>query len=517
MYLTQALHRAVQQTPDAAATIFGERVHTWRQYAERVSRVAGALRELGVRNGEPVGILARNSDCYGELLLAVPWAGAVLNPLNIRWSTREVGYALRESRTRVLFVDEAGESAVPGLMDCCPELGPIVDLGKGPLRREMLGYDELLATPTPAPDARRGGDALAAIFYTGGTTGFPKGVMLSHANLLTSLHGSLATAPISQPGGRSLVASPMFHVSGLFGWMSRLAVGGSLVIVPMFEPLAVLEAIAQHRVTSMFLVPTMIQLLLDHPAFSEYDLSSLRTLLYAASPMSPSLLERVQRALPDTALIQAYGMTELAPTATLLTSAEHYDDKHKRSVGRAAAHSEIRIVDEHDNEVPRGTVGEIVCRGAHVMLGYWNQPEATAQALRGGWMHTGDAGYVDDAAYLHVVDRIKDMIITGGSNVYSAEVEKAIIAHPDVASCAVIGVPDTTWGERVHAVIVAKPGHSVTVTEIRAHCMNLIADYKAPHSCQLVEALPLSPAGKVLKHQLREQYQATSKASCTDH
>jgi acyl-CoA synthetase (AMP-forming)/AMP-acid ligase II len=314
MYLTQGLHRAVQHTPDAPATIFGERMRTYREQADRVARLAGALRELGVGDGERVGILARNSDRYAELLLAVPWAGGVLNPLNVRWSPRELVYALRESQTNILLVDDAAAERVPALADGHPDLKVRIHLDEGPPADGMLGYEELIAGTRPVEDARRGGDALAGIFYTGGTTGSPKGVMLSHANLLTSTLGTLATVPIAHPGGRTLVAAPMFHASGLTAWALQVAVGGSCVILPGFEPLAVLEAIARHRITSAVLVPTMVQMLLDHPAFGTHDLSSLRSLLYAASPMGPSLLDRVLRALPQTALTQAYGMTELAPS-----------------------------------------------------------------------------------------------------------------------------------------------------------------------------------------------------------
>jgi acyl-CoA synthetase (AMP-forming)/AMP-acid ligase II len=506
MYVTQGLHRGVQQTPDAAATIFGERVRTYREQAERVARLAGALRTLGVRDGERVGILAPNSDRFVEYLLAVPWANGVLNPVNIRWTPAEIVHSLRESQTNILLVGDAFTGHLPALIDGHPDLKTVIHLGDGTPPEGMLGYEELIAGSEPVEDARRRGDALAAIFYTGGTTGFPKGVMLSHANILTSTLGAFATVPAALPGGRTLLALPLFHVAAFATWTLQLAVGGASVILPAFEPQAVLEAIALHRVTSTTMVPTMLQMVIDHPALATYDVRSLRTLLYAASPMGEALLARALRALPRTAFIQAYGMTELSPITTLLTPEEHREGPQRRSIGRAAAHAEVRIVDGGDREVPRGTVGEIVCRGAHVMLGYWNKPEETAEALRGGWMHTGDAGYMDDDGYIHLVDRLKDMIITGGSNVYSAEVENAIGSHPAVAAAAVIGIPDATWGERVHAVIVRKPGHALTAEEIRAHCRSLIADYKAPRTCEFVDALPLSGAGKVLKNELRGPY-----------
>ena len=506
MYVTQALHRAVQQTPDQPATVFGERVRTYREQADRVARLAAALRRLGVRDGERVGVLSLNSDRFAELLLAVPWANGVLNPVNIRWTPGEIVRSLRESQTDILFVDDAFAAHLPALVDGHPGLKTVVHLGDGPPPAGMPGHEELIAGSEPVEDARRGGDALAAIYYTGGTTGLSKGVMLSHANLLTSALGMLATEQTALPGGRILLATPMCHLAAFAAWLLQLQVGGSHVIVPAFEPVAVLEAIARHRVTSAVLVPTMLQMVVDHPALAEHDRSSLRSLLYAASPMSEALLERAMRAFPQAAFTQAYGMTELSPTATMLTGEEHREGRHLRSVGRAAAHAEVRVVDDHGREVPRGTVGEIVARGANVMLGYWDRPEETAEALRDGWMRTGDAGHMDGDGYVHLVDRLKDMIIVGGSNVYSAEVENALGAHPAVAACAVIGVPDAVWGERVHAVVVTKPGRTAGADELRAHCETLIAGYKAPRSFEFVDALPMAPTGKVLKRELRKPH-----------
>jgi acyl-CoA synthetase (AMP-forming)/AMP-acid ligase II len=266
-----------------------------------------------------------------------------------------------------------------------------------------------------------------------------------------------------------------------------------------------MKAVETYRVTDTILVPTMLQMLVDHPELPAHDLSSLSRMLYGASPISEALLDRVMKALPWTALTQGYGMTELAPLATYLPPADH-DGPRLRSAGKAAAITELRIVDPDDNEVPRGTVGEICVRGGQVMQGYWRKPEETEAALRGGWMHTGDAAYMDDDGYIFIVDRVKDMIVTGGENVYSAEVENAVAQHPAVAMCAVIGVPDPDWGERVHAVVVLRPGASATAEEIRDHAKTLIAGYKAPRTVEFTDALPISGAGKVLKRELRQKY-----------
>ena len=509
MYVTQGLHRAVRHTPDLPATVFGDRVRSWRESAERVARLAAALLELGVAPGDRVGILALNSDVYHEVLLAVPWADAVVVPANTRWSPAEIAFSLQDSGTAILVVDDTFAPMVPGLRAEAPVLRTVLHAGPGPTPDGALDVEALIAGHDPVPDVRRGGGALAGIYYTGGTTGRPKGVMLSHANLLTSALGSAASGAFMTPGGRFLHAAPMFHLADGAAWAARTALGGSHVMLPHFTPAAAAEAIERHRVTDVLLVPTMVQMLVDSPDAAGADLSSVRHLLYGASPISEAVLERAAARLPEAEFTQAYGMTELSPVATLLNAADHRVARLRRSAGRAAPHSEVRIVDEDDREVPTGTVGEIVCRGGHVMLGYWNRPEETAAALRGGWMHTGDGGYLDDEGYLFVVDRIKDMIVSGGENVYSVEVENALARHPAVASCAVIGVPDDDWGERVHAVVVPAAGTDPTAAELREHVKEHIAGYKAPRTVEFAESLPLSGAGKVLKRELRARYWST--------
>ncbi|MGI5170916.1 long-chain-fatty-acid--CoA ligase [Spirillospora sp. CA-253888] len=502
MYLTQGLHRALQQNPDAPMTIFGDRTRTVRQSADRIARLAGAFRRLGVAEGDRIAMLSLNSDRFHEYLMASWWIGAVVVPLNIRWAVPENLYALRQSETRVLVVDETFAPLVPDLRGA---LDTVVHCADGPAPPDMLAYEDLV-DDDPVADSRSGGDRLAGIFYTGGTTGFPKGVMLSHANLLVSAMGSQAAVDFVIAGGRLLHASPMFHLADLTAWVAQELVGGTHVIIPAFDPAAALSAIAAHRVTSTLLAPVMIRTLIEDPSLSASDLSSLRSIVYGASPIPEETLERAMAALPATAFVQAYGMTELAPVATLLPAADHAARKNLRTCGRAAPHAEVRIVDRDGAEVPRGRVGEVAVRGANVMLGYWRDPEQTARAVRDGWMHTGDGAYMDDNGYVHIVDRLKDMIVTGGENVYSVEVENAIARHPAVAACAVIGVPDETWGERVHAVIVRRPGHTLTHQEIRDHCKNMIAGYKAPRSTEFTEELPCLPTGKILKRRLRERY-----------
>jgi acyl-CoA synthetase (AMP-forming)/AMP-acid ligase II len=427
----------------------------------------------------------------------------VVNPVNIRWAAPEIRYSLRQSGTRVLLVDDLFVPIVPALAEA---VDTVVHCGDGPAPDRMLSYETLIDESEPVDDLRRGGAALAGIFYTGGTTGHPKGVMLSHANMLISALGGQAGGGAVTPGGRLLHVAPMFHLADLAFWHAQNIVGGAHVIVPMFEPTAVLSAIETHRVTSVLLVPAMIQLVIDHPALGDYDLSSLRTVIYGASPIAGAVLKRAMDAFPNAGFLQAYGMTEVAPIATMLTPDDHREGSRLRSAGRAAPHAEVSIVDPSGAEVAPGTVGEVVVRGGNVMLGYWNSPAETAAALRDGWMRTGDGAYMDEDGYVYVVDRIKDMIVSGGENVYSAEVENAVAQHPSVAACAIIGVPDEEWGERVHAVVVLLPGRTATAEEIREYAKTLIAGYKAPKTTEFVDALPLSAAGKVLKRELRKPY-----------
>ncbi|MGH3556553.1 MAG: long-chain-fatty-acid--CoA ligase [Mycobacterium sp.] len=512
MYLTQSLHRMLQQSPAMTLTVFGDRRRTVAQSIDRIARLAGALRSLGVQHDDRVALLALNSDRYHEYLFAVPWADATVNPVNIRWSPAEIAFSLKDSDTRVLLVDDAFAPAVPAIREQGVELTTVIFCGDGPCPDGMFDYEQLVADSEPIPDPRRGGDALYGIFYTGGTTGRPKGVMLSHDNVMTSALGSLANGGVLTDRGRILLVAPMFHVSGIALWIAAGAAGSRNVILSRFSPSAVAKAIGEHQVTDAPLVPTMIQMLVDDPHTAQFDLTSVRHIVYGASPISEALLERAEKTFPAAGFTQVYGMTELAPAATLLLPKDHADPVLRRSAGRAVSHVEVRIVDRDDNEIPRGEVGEVIVRGDNVMLGYWNRPEETAAAVRDGWMHTGDTGRMDDAGYVFIVDRLKDMIITGGENVYSVEVENALASHPAVAAAAVIGVPDDRWGERVHAVVVLQPGSEVTEAALRGHCHALIAGYKVPRSMEFVAELPVSGAGKVLKRDLRAKYWASNGA-----
>jgi acyl-CoA synthetase (AMP-forming)/AMP-acid ligase II len=504
MSITQALHRSVQATPEQIATRCGDRTRTFAEQAERVARLAGALRALGVEPGDRIAVLGVNSDRYLEFLLGASWAGAMFNPLNIRWSLLELEYGINDSQSRVLAVDDQFVAMAGDLRNRCSSIKQVIYLGDGRCPDGMLSFEDMISGGDLVADAGVPATSPAGLFYTGGTTGAPRGVTLSHANLLESALGSLASGDVLSPGPMLHVA-PLFHLAGIWPWLIQMEVGGTHVILPGFDPERVIAAAEEYSVANVLLVPTMIQRLLDHVVSKNLAIPSLRRLLYAGSPIPEVVLDQLQRVLPDVELCQVYGMTELAPVATVLLPADHVGTP-RRSAGRAAAHAKVRVVGPGDRDLPPGDVGEILVQGPNVMLGYWNKQEETATALRDGWMHTGDAGYLDDGGFLYVVDRIKDMIVTGGENVYSVEVENAVLSHSAVASCAVIGVPDERWGERVHAVVVLEPGCALDINELRSHLKARIAGYKAPHSLETIEALPISAAGKILKRELRVRH-----------
>lgn len=511
MYLTQGLHRAIQQTPERIATICGERRQTYRQYGERVARLAGALQTLGMGKGDRVGMLALNSDRYQEYFYATWWGGGAVNPVNFRWSATEIAYSLDDCDTRILLVDAQFKGVIEELRARSKSLKTVIYVGEGEGPAGALDYEALVRDSAPIEDAGCSGANLAAVMYTGGTTGFPKGVMLSHDNLCANALTGLAEG-FTHSEARALLITPMFHVAAVALMNSHAFAGGTFVIAPAFTPLGALQIIQEQKVSRVLLVPTMIQMVADHPDAAKYDVSSLEVLIYGASAISDAVLKRAMALFSSAGFMQAYGMTELSPIATVMPTWYHTAEGQKagklRSAGRATMICEIRIVDTEGHEVPRGTVGEIAVRGPSVMLGYWNKPELTRAAVRGGWMHTGDGAYMDKDGFVFVVDRMKDMIVSGGENVYSAEVENALAQHPSVGACAVIGIPSEQWGEAVHAVVVLKPGATATEDELGAHCRGLIGGYKCPRTFEFRAALPVSGAGKILKTELRKPFWA---------
>ncbi len=511
MYLTQGLQRSLQQTPDQVVTVFGERRRTFREFGDRVARLASALRNLGMADGDRVSMLALNSDRYLEYMLATWWGGGVLNPVNTRWAVPEIVYSLDDCDTGILFVDDYFLPMVEGICASAKRTPQVIYAGEREAPAGMLSWEQLITTAAPIEDAGRGGHDLACVMYTGGTTGFPKGVMQSHLNLWSACVQRMAE--LSPPvDNRDMHVMPLFHCAGLARVLCNFIAGGTHVIVPTFEPGAVLATIEREGITDTCLVPTMILAMLADPGFDQYQLGSLQRLTYGASPTAGEMVEHVLAKLPKLELVHGYGLTEACPIVSTNPPQNHGLQARQsglsRSVGRGGYGVNVKIVDTEGREVPRGTVGEIIVRGPNIMQGYWNKPEETAKALREGWLFTGDGAYMDEQGHIFIVDRLKDMIVSGGENVYSAEVENVIARHPAVLMCAVIGIPNEQWGEAVHGVVVCKPGAALSEDQVRAHCREYIAGYKCPKTVEFRTELPLSGAGKILKRDLRDPYWA---------
>jgi long-chain acyl-CoA synthetase len=510
MHLTQGIHRALQLYPHRPALLGDGFALDWREFSDRVARLAGVLADRGVGAGDRVAMLAANSPRYVEFYFATLWAGAVMVPVNTRWALPEKVHCLNDAGARVLLVDAQAHGEVAALRSACGAIENVIHADSGPAGG-YLDYETMLRERAPIADAERGGSDLAALFYTGGTTGRAKGVMLSHDNFMANSMTALVNLGIREDSVHLHVA-PLFHVAGGSRVFTVTVAGGTHAVIPRFEPELFLDAVQRYRVTVTVVVPAMLNALLEYPHLERFDLSSLQLLTYGASPMPESLLRQTMERLPGVQFLQSYGMTELSPVATSLAPRYHVfsgpDAGRVRSAGQAVFNADIAIVDDQGRHLRAGEVGEVCVRGPMVMQGYWQQPELTAQTVRDGWMHTGDAGYLDDEGFLFLVDRVKDMIISGGENVYSAAVENVIHQFPGVHECAVIGIPSERWGEAVHAIVVARAGSEIDQAALLAHCRTQLAGYECPKSIDIrEEPLPRSGAGKVLKTELRAPFQ----------
>ena len=483
---------------------------TYGEHGARVLRLAAALRtELGVQPADRVAVLALNSARYEELYHASLLGSCVINPLNLRFAPRELVHVLSDSATRVVFVDPLFAPLIDSVreaagIECVVLMG---DPGEGADVPHDASYEALLAAGQERVPPEPEEDSPAMLMYTGGTTGLPKGVLLDQRGVvLTQYHISMVFS--AQPTDVYLAQVPMFHAASMGAIVSTPVSGGRLVLVPAFEPERVLQAVQEHGVSNTMMVPTMIAMTFAHPSYAPERLASLTHLTYGASPMPRPVLDRLRADLPQLRLFQGYGMTESAALVSRLSPEDHDRDDHVlASAGRPVPGVTVTVQDEDGTVLPVGQTGEVCVRGGNLMREYWRRPEETAQAFRGGWYHSGDAGYLDAEGYLYLVDRVKDMIVSGGENVYSTEVEQAVAAHPAVAQVAVIGIPDDVWGEAVHAVVVLRPGAQATEQELVEHSRGLIAGYKVPKSVEFrTEPLPLSGAMKVLKRELRAPY-----------
>jgi acyl-CoA synthetase (AMP-forming)/AMP-acid ligase II len=512
MRLHDALDYHARERGDGDFAMQDGRRLSYREAGAATQRIAAALVEVGLQPGDRVAILSKNSIEYLLLYYAASRAGVVPVPLNYRLAPTEWAWIVDDAGVRLLIAAAEYVGAVEGIRGALGTVERFVAIGGG----EPAGWTPwpawLAAAPASSVDRVSGDDHVLYQMYTSGTTGRPKGALLTHRAVTSNL-AQFALAFEPRFGERWLLVVPMYHASGAVTSFAAVNGGGSLLIHRDFDPAEVVRALAEEGIGRTSLVPAMIQAcLVAVPDAAERTYPSLRFVAYGASPIAEDTLRRAMATFKCD-FLQAYGMTETSAVLTYLLPADHARALADRpglllSAGRAIAGTEIRMVDEHDRPLAPGTIGEIVARGPQLMRGYWNRPDETAAALRGGFMHTGDAGVMDAEGYVYVQDRVRDMIVSGGENVYPRVVEDVLFAHPAVADAAVIGVPDAIWGETVKAVVVLRPGARATADEMIEFCRARLGGFERPRSVDFVETLPRNPTGKVLKRVLREPYWA---------
>jgi acyl-CoA synthetase (AMP-forming)/AMP-acid ligase II len=495
---------------DDIAFEFEGRVTSFGDFDRRTNQVANALQALGIAPGERIAYLGKNSDFYFELLVGAMKAGIVMAPVNWRLAGPEVAFIVEDCKAPVVFVGPEFVSLIRSIRAQLPSVRHVITTEGGASEwQDFTTWRD--AQSTDDPHAEIGAQDVALQLYTSGTTGKPKGAMLSHANCLNLVNSGDA---VERPDWNkwtaddvSLIAMPIFHIGGS-GWgLLGLYHGAKGVIAREFDPTRILDHFEQSGITKLFMVPAAMQFVVRLPRARQVDFSKLKYMLYGASPIPAALLKECIDVF-KCGFVQMYGMTETTGTIVALPPEDHVEGLERmRSAGKPLPGVEVAILDSDGNRLPPREVGEIATRSGSNMVGYWNLPEATARTLgQDGWLRTGDAGYMDEDGYVYIHDRIKDMIISGGENIYPAEVESALCDHPDIAEAAVIGIPDDKWGEAVKAVVVLKAGKTTTETDIINFLRGRIAGYKTPKSIDFINALPRNPSGKILRRNLRDPY-----------
>jgi len=506
----QALIPAFERWSGTVGFHDGDYHGTFEQHGDRVLRLCHAMgSELGLKKGDCFAVMSANSHQFLELYHAAFLGAATINPLNLRLAGRELQQILADSGTEVVFVDslfaehflrniEPARSDLP--------LRTVVLIGSADVEHDV-SFEELIELGHPVEPPETDEDDPVVLMYTGGTTGLAKGALLTQRAEMINLYHVGMTVDLV-PGRVYLHQTPMFHAASMAAVLGIPAMGATSVFQPIFEPGEMIELVERYGVDWTVMVPTMIAMVLDHPAFAPERLSALRDLVYGASPMPSALLDRIMTLLPDLQLWQGYGMTECSSVLTMLTPEDHRAGGDRlRSAGRAVLGVRLSIQDRGGNILRPGEDGEVCAKGGNFMTRYWNRPKETEKVFHDGWYHTGDVGRLDEEGYLFLVDRVNDMIVSGGENVYSVEVENAISTHPDVDQVAVFGIPHPTWGEQVHAVVVPRSGAALSEEAIQEHARATIARYKVPKSVEFrSEPIPLSGAMKPLKRELRRPY-----------
>ena len=530
MILTEPLMKALKFFPQKQAIVCGEKRYTYQEFYDRVNRLSHCLKDLEIGKDDKIAILHPNCHYFLEAYYGIAQIGAISVPINYRLSPREIAFILQDSESKILIADPMFQRQVDPIrgaikdilgiiwtgeepiscLPCLPDRPPVGRKGSRDLNYEVAliqtGSNKVPAIPISDDD-------IAQIYYTSGTTGRPKGVMLSHKNVTTHALGTIAEVHLTDRDVWIHVA-PLFHLADAWATWAITWVGGTHVLIKEFDPKIVLETIEREKVTLTNLIPTMLNLMVNHPEVGRFDYSSLRVLLSGGAPIAPEVVRKIVETFKCD-YIQTYGMTETSPYLTLSILKNHlrklsYEDqlRFKSKTGKEFIGVELKVINERGEEIKKDEkeVGEIIVRGDIVTKGYWKLPEETEKSIKDGWLYTGDMAVMDEEGYVTIVDRKKDMILTGGENVYSTEVENIIYMHPAILECAVIGVPDQKWGEAVKGIVVLKPGHQANEGEIIQFCKDRMAHYKAPKSIDFIDALPKTGSGKIHKKGLRDKY-----------
>ena len=502
MNVGSLLTMAANKFPDRTALIQDDRRFTYRQFNQRSNRMARALLRFGLQKGDRVATLLYNSPELVEVFLGAAKTGAVFTPVNFRLAAEEVVYLVNHSDARIFVF---GEEFFPLAESICPRLPKVerwISVGKAPFAR-AVEYETLLRDSTDEEsDIPVEEKDECQMLYTSGTTGRPKGAVLTHGNVLWNLVNTLL-AREDKEGEIALITGPLYHAAALNNhFLIRLALGGTCVLMKHFEPRRFMEIIQKEKVNVISGAPAMFHLFLNLPDVETYDTRSVTRCTLGAATLPDETKQRIMKLFPNAGgIYDVYGATEVSPTLAVLKAADSL--RKTACVGPAVPFLEVKIVDPQDREVPRGETGEIICRGPNVMKGYYKDPEGTAEALKGGWLHTGDIGRMDEEGFVYIVDRKKDMIISGGENIYPREIEEVLFSHPKIREAAVVGAPDPLWGETVKAFIVLRTDASMTEEEVIEYCKSHLASYKKPKRVEFIESLPRNPSGKVLKNLLR--------------
>jgi long-chain acyl-CoA synthetase len=504
------IHRHALLYPDQEAFVYGSQRITFSEFNARVNSLIHALQAMGAKKGDVIGILSWSCLGFVEFYGAAMKGGFIASPFNPRLKDRELEYIINYSEANSLFVG-------PELMEMANQLRPHLPNVKNFISLEasvpnMMYHRDLVTTYSRAePDVQVDEDDLACIIYTSGTTGLPRGALYTQRRFIDDSKTLVMDMGL-QPRHRRVQITPLFHIAGNTHFRSSLYIGGCNIIMKFFDPAATLQIIQDERATHMDIVPTHLAAMLNVPDFNKYDISSMQFLWYGGSPMPLEVLKKGMKVFGPI-VAQGYGQSETGPAISHLSREDHNvldrpekEQKKLTSAGRPDIGVQVRIVDEKGNDVEPGEVGEITVQSKHMMVEYWHQPEETSKTIINGWVHTGDMGYYDNEGYIYIKDRKKDMIISGGENVYPREVEEVLYQHPAVLEAAVIGIPDPYWVEKVHAVVEIRKGVSTTADEIIAFCKKRIAGYKVPKDIEFIDSLPKNPAGKILKRELREKY-----------